>query len=157
MPIGRPRSRIPRVCEICGQGFEAVPSEINRGAARYCSVPCRDEARRRSMPPVESDFPRTTPSIPINCEGCGDTFRVNPHRSTDTRRARFCSVACYRDKGPVQRSQRVEKDCAFCGRPFSYLTSVNPRHHCSRVCRNAAAKLKRSKNVNPLSKKQQRG
>jgi len=45
-----PRKYTPRVCERCGKEFLAVPSEVRRGFARFCSRSCRSHG---SMPMEE--------------------------------------------------------------------------------------------------------
>jgi len=61
-------------CAICGTAYFGRAER----PSRFCSRPCRDEARR-------------TPRIPKICEYCQQSFVVNTYRQD---RARFCSHAC---------------------------------------------------------------
>lgn len=93
--IKRRVGRQPRTCEMCLSSFAAFPSEIARGAGRYCSKVCRAAARSEGRRPIsEPKVVRVTPSVEAVCEVCCKTFAVNPHRTTDGKKVRFCSVAC---------------------------------------------------------------
>lgn len=135
---GRPPSRLKIGCELCRKEFLALPSEIARGAGRYCSTTCRDEARSRQRKPVEDVFrERPTPKIELVCETCGKPFNVNPHRSTETRQARYCSVECSRPlAGRLSTTRMVEAVCGHCKNPFQYRSTERyAARHCSMECR----------------------
>lgn len=76
--------------------FEARPSEVARGGARYCSDLCRNEARSQGIPALEAGrSTRRQAPIEMRCEVCQTTFRVFPHRGPGTsRQARYCSEKC---------------------------------------------------------------
>lgn len=40
------RATVGRVCESCGMSFQAKPSEVAQGKARYCTRVCADTAKR---------------------------------------------------------------------------------------------------------------
>lgn len=91
---GRPRARIKVTCGVCRDEFETIPSELARGAGRYCSEECRARARAMGLKAeAEPDRPRE-PTVERACERCGATFWVYPQRAKATRPARFCSWAC---------------------------------------------------------------
>ena len=79
--FGRPKTAVERSCPICNAMFEALPSEIARGAGRYRSLICSDEAKRRRVTAEASPEAPRTPSIERTCETCLATFLVYPYRS----------------------------------------------------------------------------
>ena len=91
--VGRPKTRITRECYQCRKEFEALPSEIARGAGRYCSGVCADVSRGRIRTKETLERPRQPP-IEIICETCLTPFRVYRGRANPARQARFCSLAC---------------------------------------------------------------
>lgn len=149
--IGRPRKRIRRTCGLagCGKGFDAKPSEVARGAGIYCSRECRQAGRRAEAGQpsrLAAVRPRAEPKVKLVCAGCGERFRVNPHRDTAERQARFCSARCRSERGlGADGGEVTERDCANCGEPFRfYASGEDPegwrgtRRHCSRRCRSEA-------------------
>lgn len=144
-----PSARVERHCArpSCGEAFMAKPSEIARGAGRYCSALCRDLARRNTPEgearriseqgpspcegtpsrPVPSK-PRPAPSIVLVCATCGAPFRVHPHRALPGRQAKFCSKPCAnvcpkRRPNPKRGSRRESQfgglHCETCGHPVT--------------------------------------
>ena len=93
--IGRPRKRLAVLCRICQKPFEALPCEVARGAGRYCSALCRDEAVRQRVKADIAPIRERQPSEVRICETCQREFRVYPYRANPVRSARFCSRACY--------------------------------------------------------------
>ena len=78
----KPRSRVEAACPICGRAFRAYPSEIKRGAGRYCGYNCAMEAARRRVKAIaEPEQPRT-PAVARTCETCLKTFLVYPYRAS---------------------------------------------------------------------------
>lgn len=57
-----PRQRVPRICEICSADFTTRMVDIERGAGKYCSRPCRNESYRRN--------PKYTEKHPVMSEYC---------------------------------------------------------------------------------------
>jgi endogenous inhibitor of DNA gyrase (YacG/DUF329 family) len=75
-------------CATCGKEFQRKAWEVERrkrlGWENYCSVVCRDTAKRgrKGQERVER--------VELKCERCGTPFQVAPHQS----RRRFCSKGC---------------------------------------------------------------
>lgn len=135
--IKRRLGRQPRTCEMCLSSFAAFPSEIARGAGRYCTKACRAAARSEGRRPIsEPEVVRVTPSLEAACEVCAKTFAINPHRTTDGKKVRFCSVACR-----SLSACGTEIGCPNCGNPFR--PRVDEKTHpgsktqkcCSTTCR----------------------
>ena len=93
---GRPKTRIEVICPICSGTFEAKPSEIARGAGRYCGYTCALVAAQRGVGAIPDPERPRAPPIERTCETCQKTFMVYPYRATAARPARFCSNECYR-------------------------------------------------------------
>ncbi|UIO98933.1 hypothetical protein Hbl1158_10340 [Halobaculum sp. CBA1158] len=70
------RDRVTIECDTCGEAFETVPSERERGK-RYCSEACKIEG-------IRSDVTKT-------CEECGDEYEVKAWNAAGSR---FCSKSC---------------------------------------------------------------
>jgi hypothetical protein len=92
--IGRPSTRIEVRCLVCQMPFTAPPSEIKRGAGRFCSMICRDRAQALGITGTSTRTAARKPPVERTCETCGASFRVYPYRSTTARPARYCSEAC---------------------------------------------------------------
>lgn len=73
--MGRPKTGVNKVCEVCGKTFYVRRSFAD--TARYCSSVCAGNGAK--------------PRIEVTCEMCGATFAVKPYRAE---RAHFCSVSC---------------------------------------------------------------
>jgi hypothetical protein len=75
---GRPSNRVDVVCAICGITFKAKPTEIKRGAGRYCSQACAAVARQRKNPArAEPEAPRQ-PMTELICENLPQTVHGLP-------------------------------------------------------------------------------
>lgn len=70
---------VPRVCLQCGIAFLAVPREVKRGGAKYCSPACAGKT------PVRTELRQ--------CEICSQPFVFRYH-TTPQGKTRFCSVTC---------------------------------------------------------------
>ena len=53
--MNRPRL-IARVCQACGQPFQARAADVCRGFGRACSPRCSGRLRRRPQPPASHPF-----------------------------------------------------------------------------------------------------
>lgn len=98
-----------KACQLCGASFSRPTSTAPR--ARYCSVACSAEGRRRR--------------VTIACERCGERFEVEGHR----RGQRYCSTAC-RD---AARFTQLPVECEGCGRTFTVKRSHAGQTRCCSV------------------------
>lgn len=108
-------TRIPRTCEQCGNAFEAIPSNVRRGNAKYCSRSCYDAVRAKQF---ESRM----------CEGCGITYSANAVSDR-----RYCTRECRAVAGRT----REERTCPICGASFWAVQAKIARgngRYCSRGC-----------------------
>lgn len=85
------RTRMPRICEICGKRFTETPSRIADGKGRFCSRRCYAEWQSRTMAGDASPF-WNGGEIEITCEQCGLVFSVCQALAAGRR---FCSSKCY--------------------------------------------------------------
>lgn len=93
---GRPSTQVEVRCALCGGAFKALPSEIARGAGRFCSMEHRDQARGNGIVGTAA-AKRDQPDVEVDCKACGAKFYVFPFRRPDgPRPARFCSDVCRR-------------------------------------------------------------
>jgi len=128
-------------CERCGRRyFDQAPKNHT-----LCSRECyrawkigrstkNEPIPGRERPPVQPDG-----NVLLNCEWCGEPFRVRPYELQ--RRPRFCSLQC----NAVRKvAPRTFLECDHCGRRYSYLPNrlllVNSRY-CSRECYEEARRL----------------
>lgn len=103
-------------CAQCGKSFErkawVVEQQERLGRAQYCSVHCRDEAKRGRK--GEQRVAR----IQMECETCGKTFEVAPHQRKGRR---FCSQRCtlakIRGRNPTPNSRYMNSN----GYRFVYI------------------------------------
>jgi hypothetical protein len=121
-------STVPRVCDRCGQTFEALAKDIRRGRGRYCSKAC-------------IKGPRAEKWEARACALCGESFTARHYKPT-----LFCSRACY-NAAPRQRTsdplKQTASTCPTCGKSFTYYLCW-PRTYCSHSCRNTALNLRSS-------------
>jgi endogenous inhibitor of DNA gyrase (YacG/DUF329 family) len=102
-------------CERCGTQFET-----NAGAARFCSVKCRDQ------------------QVAMNCERCGKEYRA---KESSANRRKFCSRECF--NAAKSEKAHVNKTCPTCNTVFR-VRSILGRKYCSPKCAavaNAKAKV----------------
>lgn len=121
-------TKVERTCEQCAAVFLAAPSMVAKGAARFCSVPCANEAKK-------------APRIERTCPACGKSFSILPCIAR-VGRGVYCSSTCADNtrKERVTRVERVERACMTCGRMFSARPKqiANGMRHCSIECSNVA-------------------
>lgn len=53
--MGRPKNRVIRVCQHCGDTFEVRPSEIKKGGGKFCSRTCATIYRNTHNNPAWSE------------------------------------------------------------------------------------------------------
>lgn len=53
--MGRPRTRVVRVCQYCGASFEAHLSEISNGGGKFCSRSCATTYRNIHSNPTQNE------------------------------------------------------------------------------------------------------
>jgi len=139
----RKATRIQKVCKVCGEPFEVLPS---RAKKRFCSKSCAAKVNRKTKNPVF-----------VKCQQCGVEFQVPPSR----RDAKFCSKECYGEskKGIVPdvkgkhwwNSEPVTLECEQCHAPFQVPES---RKGTARFCTKTCADLWRVGRDRPEMKRQ---
>lgn len=83
--------RVKKSCQECGRDFLALQIELNRGGAKFCSIPCYNLYRARHG--VPSRHKRTN----RKCLECGNDYWVHDARIRKERRygeVKFCSNKC---------------------------------------------------------------
>lgn len=138
------RVRIPTKCKVCGALFETRPSEV--GNIVTCSKEC--SVKRRSL--WKTGRPHSLAhkaaisaaalgkkcpwnvkrQVTKKCASCDVEFSVPKSREGS---ARFCSVACWREK-----PKKLEvMGCTNCARQFGRYAScrIGSRVFCSHSCR----------------------
>lgn len=84
-PPANKKAWIKKICPICCTSFE-VPQRREH-TAKYCSLECAHEAKRRIVGPDHPLFK----SIEMTCELCGRSIWVKPSKASEFR---FCSRKC---------------------------------------------------------------
>ena len=122
------RKRVPRVCPVCSNSFDAEPNEVANNRGKYCSSACRYEGRRLQC------------AAEVACARCGVRFTV-PRSQAERRR--FCKASCrYRTDAPSLQTIV----CAHCGgeatvRRYRVLEGFGK--YCDRRCFIAAQQPRR--------------
>lgn len=92
----------------------------------------------------------------LNCEYCGETFRVRPCREN---KARFCSRSCgnrWRSENkppshfPAWKGGKITKECAICGEEFEVKPHKEDQVTCSNACAGEYRSKKYSGTESPL-------
>ena len=110
---------------------------------------CRESGLTISATAAETGLPLGTvksycrrkeqePETESNCKFCGaELTQIEKHR-----RKHFCNQSCYFRwrylQGDLKRTV-YEKECAYCGKPFTVESNMNQRY-CSRACYHKARK-----------------
>jgi hypothetical protein len=94
---------MPSVCKGCGGDFLIAPSRLKQGQGKYCSTPCRDDARRTS--------------VARRCETCNAGFAAHPSEVAKGN-ARYCCRRCF------YAAQRAPEDPQ--GRVWRHIQSGEP-------------------------------
>lgn len=91
------RTRVTRICIVCGFSFERCPSVIAKGDGRFCSQACAHAYQMQQR-------------IQCTCLHCGRQFEVVPS-DLNYRTPRFCSATCNRkyvgETAPEQRMRNT--------------------------------------------------
>lgn len=115
-------------CLKCNNQFQAFPSEIKVGFAKYCSRKCFDIGR--------------IISVDKNCLVCKKKFNVFPSQIKNGG-GRYCSRKCYFERN----GKRNKNICLMCNKIF-FSSPSNPRKYCSHLC----SSQKPAYNANPIYK-----
>lgn len=110
--------KLTKTCPVCGKTFDTYPS-VNK---TYCSRACKSVMQK-----VKPNKPRTGDYR--HCEQCGKEFYRQPEAIR--RGARFCSQKC---KAESQKSERLPRECATCGKAFTVHPCESYRIYCSHAC-----------------------
>lgn len=70
---------VHRTCQQCARAFIATSQQVRRGFGKYCSRPCRDDARRQTVTCI--------------CKQCGGAFEKWPSALLRGE-GRYCTVTC---------------------------------------------------------------
>lgn len=113
-PCFRHSRREPRKavrCEGCGKEFVPNPTEVRRGAGRFCSKDCFYKSSRLR--------------VVITCKECGKQFERTPKQHIDN----YCSVECR------SKANRINVSCENCGEKLSKVPSNIKKHNfCGKGC-----------------------
>lgn len=83
---GKPRTRVVKTCEGCGESFETSAYQV--ATRRFCNMACYHKARWGGVK-----------SASQACDHCGNTFET-----FDCEPRRFCSHGCYAASGAGAKS-----------------------------------------------------
>ena len=122
---------LPKICVVCGKGFQALRIELNRGKAKCCSLKCGAQMAVRGRKPA----PRKI------CKACGKEFKARSEQ-VKAGKANYCSNKCFGVKlSKVSGSKhylwkpRVKKNCRLCGEEFEVEQNLfNKQTLCSQQC-----------------------
>lgn len=82
------KQRVACICQQCGQGFETLPSYIEKGGGKYCSRACFFQANSGENNPAWQGG-----DLELTCANCGKIFyRPRTWPISDTQ---YCSQECY--------------------------------------------------------------
>ena len=151
--MGRPKTRIKKICKTCGEEFEVFPSLIKIGQGKFCSQKCY--SRKGKNNPNYGKHPFSSISV---CNVCGKRFRVKNSR-IKVGSGTYCSNKCRgigmkesytaekrikmrkQMKGngnPHWKGGLIKRICKICGKEFfvmpCILKRVNGGKFCSREC-----------------------
>lgn len=110
---------VSRECQQCGTKFERKPSDITRSGAKYCSLKCYWESKKKRIGRV--------------CIVCGKEFEVIPTR-LHHKPSIYCSIECK----ATAAKKNVTSVCIYCGKVFpakSYEKSKGKNVYCSQRCK----------------------
>jgi hypothetical protein len=125
-------------CDNCGEMHHKKPSKIEDRENVFCSRECYHEFGRPDM--RGENNPHHTGKVTLECEWCGDSFKVYPYRAED---ARFCSSECdgkfkegVTGKDHSKWKGGIPKhNCKNCGDTFwRYKTKGSDCNYCSKEC-----------------------
>lgn len=84
------KTKIKRICQECGNEFKLIPSLIEHGHGKYCSMVCYGLARSKLY--SGENNPRWTGKINKICELCGKEFAEYESKIKAGRK--YCSTEC---------------------------------------------------------------
>lgn len=125
-------------CQECGKEFEAKPSRIKKGAAKFCSMVCYSKNR------VGEKNPRYT-KIKQFCPECGKDFFAKPSQ-IQKGEGKFCCRACFGkyhskitlgENNPHWKGGNVSRTCEICGKNFEVRPAIARYgfgNYCSNKC-----------------------
>jgi len=80
-------------CDNCGEKLKKYPSEVSQH--NFCNLECCNEWQSE-----ERDYSFQENSVELECEKCGDDYKVPKHKEESSR---FCSRQCSLRKRPALR------------------------------------------------------
>lgn len=83
-------NHVEKVCEVCGDEFEVIPSYSNK---RFCGTACFAEHRRGNY--TGQDHWAYVERVSVECYVCGDEKQVTPWMK-DNRERHFCDIDCFK-------------------------------------------------------------
>lgn len=113
MPAKGSTTRIPRTCEQCGGSFDAWPSKVAVGRARFCSRACADAAKCNHTVLV--------------CELCGKPVAQTPSQLARGW-GRYCSTTCYHEAQRAYRSEHFHNGKPVLRMASGYIRVWEPNH-----------------------------
>jgi hypothetical protein len=127
-------AKIERVCLNCGKVFYALPAEVNRGGAKYCSRKCF----LNKFVSYAIEYRKTTyKHTPKSCVICGSQYK--PRYDGQKCCNRECSVI-YRSR--EKPDTRVQNICNNCGKEYyidSWIAKRDNTKYCSKECQKMGA------------------
>lgn len=123
------RKRVEIECEVCGDSFEACPSEERTTCSKKCQYKYFEIA-------YEDKDER-------ECVKCGSSFEV-----IASSKQKYCSTKCL---GLSQEGRREKYKCSECGKEFKDLPSAD-RVYCSRECKYKSQRNKVNRTCNYCNK-----
>jgi len=108
-------------CENCGETFDCPKTRMERSDNLFCSRECYHDFGRPDMRGENHHDHKG--KVELECENCGDTFRVHNYRKDS---ARFCSRECSDEYKTTLSGEETgawkggapEHTCENCGETF---------------------------------------
>ena len=127
-------------CDNCGEITDKKPAKVKRNEHNFCSTDCYHTWKANDW-----ESPLSKDKVLIECEYCGESFRVHEYRENT---ARFCSRDCMDqnlttlapEDTPAYTGAKVEFECLECGKKFERYDSKNDNKYCSKSCYRTASK-----------------
>lgn len=93
-------NKIERKCITCGKIFYAVPSNIKRGNAKYCSKECYNKSKLTGQRQ--------------KCLYCGKEYYIMKSKINKSDEGKYCSWDCF-IKAKKENTKLKQVKCAYCG------------------------------------------
>lgn len=102
LDISKPSKKVEMDCSVCGKTFTRYEANVER--AKYtnvCSRECLYEGRKMGIIKREVeegyDVDYTKERYTIECQNCGDKFKVKKSRLESENHGKYCSRKCYEE------------------------------------------------------------